>query len=95
MRLDKSDADFVDVIHSDDDKMGFNNNKLVGHADFYPNGGNDQPGCAFKMLCDHRMSYKFMIASIKRGRSSFPAYPCSSYDDYKSEICTNSTNEMG
>lgn len=40
-RLDTTDADFVDVIHTD---IAFIN--ATGHADFYPNGGlAPQPGC--------------------------------------------------
>ncbi|KAI8430110.1 hypothetical protein MSG28_000524, partial [Choristoneura fumiferana] len=47
-RLDKSDADFVDVIHTNGrllKKIGFGLPEPTGHADFYPNGGMQQPGC--------------------------------------------------
>ncbi|OWF43647.1 inactive pancreatic lipase-related protein 1-like [Mizuhopecten yessoensis] len=49
VRLDPTDASFVDVIHSDSDslsKLGFGLDKALGHADFYPNGGEKQPGCS-------------------------------------------------
>ncbi|XP_056675851.1 lipase member H isoform X2 [Monodelphis domestica] len=42
-RLDHRDAQFVDVIHSDIDGLGFR--ESLGNIDFYPNGGVDQPGC--------------------------------------------------
>ncbi|ESP00941.1 hypothetical protein LOTGIDRAFT_225572 [Lottia gigantea] len=43
-RLSYKDADFVDVIHTNDGtflRLG----ELRCHVDFYPNGGRRQPGC--------------------------------------------------
>ncbi|KFM59547.1 Pancreatic triacylglycerol lipase, partial [Stegodyphus mimosarum] len=48
VRLDPTDADFVDVIHSDATDImfiGFGMSHMVGHVDFYPNNGRKQPGC--------------------------------------------------
>ncbi|KAK6188487.1 hypothetical protein SNE40_004652 [Patella caerulea] len=48
VRLDPSDADYVDVIHTDGEtllQLAFGMAKPIGDADFYPNGGKDQPGC--------------------------------------------------
>ena len=42
-RLDKGDATFVDVIHTDADAIG--TFRAVGDVDFYPNGGKVQPPC--------------------------------------------------
>lgn len=42
-RLCPSDADFVDVIHTDIYYSGFT--APIGHVDFYPNEGKHQPGC--------------------------------------------------
>lgn len=43
-RLDKSDAQFVDVIHTCGGVLGYFSD--IGHVDFYPNGGvPSQPGC--------------------------------------------------
>lgn len=42
--LDKSDAEFVDIIHTSAGTVGYL--KPLGHCDFYPNGGKaSQPGC--------------------------------------------------
>uniref|UniRef100_A0A8I3QDJ3 Triacylglycerol lipase n=1 Tax=Canis lupus familiaris TaxID=9615 RepID=A0A8I3QDJ3_CANLF len=49
VRLDPTDADFVDVIHTDAAPLipflGFGMSQKVGHLDFYPNGGKQMPGC--------------------------------------------------
>ncbi|KAG8544660.1 hypothetical protein GDO81_022104, partial [Engystomops pustulosus] len=49
VRLDPSDASFVDVIHTDAAPMipniGLGMMQVAGHIDFYPNGGEEMPGC--------------------------------------------------
>ncbi|XP_074855666.1 pancreatic lipase-related protein 2-like [Carettochelys insculpta] len=48
VRLDLSDAEFVDVIHSNaaySPVVGFGMVNTMGHLDFYPNGGSIMPGC--------------------------------------------------
>lgn len=47
-RLDSSDGEFVDVIHTNGGE--FSNGEVafyepMGHVDFYVNGGHKQPGC--------------------------------------------------
>ncbi|XP_064477567.1 pancreatic lipase-related protein 2-like isoform X2 [Ornithodoros turicata] len=51
VRIDRSDADFVDIIHTDGSPFlenlveGMGMSEPVGHLDFYPNGGEHMPGC--------------------------------------------------
>lgn len=48
-RLDATDANFVDVIHSNGESLvlgGLGSWQPMGHVDFYPNGGRMQKGCS-------------------------------------------------
>ena len=48
IRVDKSDADFVDVVHTNGGNLLQSRFGMVGacgHIDFYVNGGILQPGC--------------------------------------------------
>jgi pancreatic triacylglycerol lipase len=52
VRLDPTDAQMVDVIHTDGRSFflleipGYGMSQPCGHLDFYPNNGKEQPGCA-------------------------------------------------
>ncbi|KAH9519054.1 Inactive pancreatic lipase- protein 1 [Bulinus truncatus] len=51
VRLDPSDAVFVDVIHTDSEHLlvlGHGASHPLGHSDFYPNEGHNMPGCTLK-----------------------------------------------
>ncbi|XP_041357545.1 pancreatic triacylglycerol lipase-like [Gigantopelta aegis] len=53
VRLDPTDAKFVDVIHTDGSSifvLGLGAKQPMGHVDFYPNGGHEQPGCDHNIL---------------------------------------------
>jgi len=48
VRLDETDAVYVDNIHTDADTiflLGYGTEQAMGNIDFYPNSGHDQPGC--------------------------------------------------
>ncbi|KAK9536681.1 hypothetical protein VZT92_006444 [Zoarces viviparus] len=90
-RLDPTDAQFVDVLHTDIDSLGFR--EPLGHIDFYANGGADQPGCPRTILsggayfkCDHQRSVLLFFDSFN-GTCTSRAYPCTSYKDFLDGDC--------
>nr|XP_009688799.1 PREDICTED: lipase member H [Struthio camelus australis] len=92
-RLDPTDAQFVDVIHSDTDGLGYR--EALGHIDFYPNGGTDQPGCPQTIFSglqyfkgDHQRSVFLFTSSLKKS-CNITAYPCDSYRNYRNGQCTS------
>ncbi|KAG0727770.1 Inactive pancreatic lipase-related protein 1 [Chionoecetes opilio] len=101
-RLDKSDADYVDVIHTNGcatlnkwlDCYGINEN--LGHSDFWPNGGQHQPSCGKRKKliqgeigCSHEMAYVYYIESLDYSvdQTYYLARACSSWDDYRAGGC--------
>uniref|UniRef100_A0A3B3VCU9 Lipase, member Ia n=1 Tax=Poecilia latipinna TaxID=48699 RepID=A0A3B3VCU9_9TELE len=92
-RLDPTDAQFVDALHTDIDFLGFR--APLGHIDFYPNGGTDQPGCPKTVLspsgyfkCDHQRSVFLFMDTINDSCPS-RAFPCSSHEDFLDGRCMN------
>ncbi|XP_071477033.1 pancreatic lipase-related protein 2-like [Diadema antillarum] len=84
-RLDKTDALFVDVIHTDGAERpalikgmnGLGVQEELGHQDFYPNGGQYMPGC-FVTHCSHYRSIYFFTESISTCRYQ-PTHVCQSW----------------
>lgn len=53
VRLDKSAADYVDIVHTDASAFirgGLGIKETIGHVDYFPNGGTDQPGCGMSVV---------------------------------------------
>ncbi|KAK7130740.1 hypothetical protein R3I94_016025 [Phoxinus phoxinus] len=90
-RLDPTDAQLVEALHTDMDALGYRN--LLGHIDYYANGGADQPGCPRTILsgsayfkCDHQRSV-FLYMNSVNGSCPITAYPCESYADFLDGKC--------
>ncbi|XP_025413213.1 pancreatic lipase-related protein 2-like isoform X2 [Sipha flava] len=96
-RLDFTDAQYVDIIHTNGDQNALF--EALGHIDIYPNGGKSQPNCG-KMdkrtgSCSHIKSYHYFAHSIW-AKEDYVAQNCSSWDDYKNKKCKNNdTTFMG
>uniref|UniRef100_A0A4W5KE20 Phospholipase A1 member A n=1 Tax=Hucho hucho TaxID=62062 RepID=A0A4W5KE20_9TELE len=89
LSLDHTDAQYVDVIHTN-----FNLPRPLGHVDFYIGRGYQLPGCpqalmkSHYLLCSHQRAYRLFTSSI---RSSCPltAFPCQGVEDFQRALCTH------
>ena len=73
VRLDRTDASFVDAIHTDSKTFivsGYGMKNPFGHLDFYPNGGYEQKHCRkrddglycrFVVFFEHNLSNEQML----------------------------------
>eukprot|EP00057_Strongylocentrotus_purpuratus_P001803 XP_001202114.2 PREDICTED: pancreatic lipase-related protein 3-like [Strongylocentrotus purpuratus] len=90
-RLDETDANYVDAIHTDSSKLsegGVGISQRVGHSDFYPNGGYAQPGCRWWMVgCSHARSHLYFIESVRLPQCRYTAIPCKSEEDFVAGRC--------
>jgi len=99
-RLDKSDALFVDVVHTNSASLSFPD--AIGHVDFYVNGGMSQPGCGLisgdpiDLLhgCSHGRAVDYFTESIN-GQVEFTGTLCDSWKHYTSNQCKGNTNKLG
>lgn len=63
-RLAADDAEYVEVIHTNGNALGFYRN--IGKADFYPNGGTSQPGCGWwDLTCSHERAVHLFMESLR------------------------------
>ncbi|CAL8104434.1 unnamed protein product [Orchesella dallaii] len=77
LRLDRNDASFVDVYHTNRGVLGIIDD--IGQVNVYVNGGSSQPGCTTaditgtKGYCSHSYSWKFFISGFQ---TNYLACPC-------------------
>ncbi|KAL1117628.1 hypothetical protein AAG570_003943 [Ranatra chinensis] len=94
--LDKSDAVFVDGIHTCGGYLGYAGR--YAHVDFYPNKGEPiQPACAGKLtpVCSHLESFR-MFARTITNPTRYPASNSTSWSSFVNGGCAiNSAAYMG
>ncbi|XP_029659615.1 uncharacterized protein LOC115233379 isoform X2 [Formica exsecta] len=86
-KLDSSDAEFVDVLHTN----AFIQGKIEpsGHIDFYMNGGVNQPGCwehGNPFGCNHHRAAEYFAESIN-SKIGFWGWPCYGFVSYLLGLC--------
>ncbi|GLG95242.1 Phospholipase A1 1 [Gryllus bimaculatus] len=93
-RLDATDAQFVEAIHTNGGLLGWED--PLADADFFPNGGSSQTGCGLDVggSCSHSRSHQYYAESITS--KNFVGTQCSTYKQYSSGSCSsNPTAIMG
>ncbi|KAH8301032.1 hypothetical protein KR044_011939, partial [Drosophila immigrans] len=97
-RLDQTDAQFVQVLHTSGGTLG--TSLKCGHADFYPNGGKaPQRNCLMfvnlremqntnPIACSHSAAAIFFKQSMDP-QYPFVGYQCDSYRDFAAGRCNN------
>ncbi|XP_070195617.1 pancreatic lipase-related protein 2-like isoform X2 [Littorina saxatilis] len=98
--LDKTDAMFVDNIHTNGKTLlegGAGISTPTAHVDFFVNGGRTQPGCkdglsgffsggVAGVACSHGRSHQLFLESI-RSECPFTAYPCANQSEFSLGKC--------
>lgn len=92
-RLDVRDADYVESIHTNVGRLGFD--EPLGHASFYPNFGRRQPGCGVDPAggCAHGRSHRFFAESLLTD-VGFYARQCRSFGDVSRGRCVQAGPDM-
>uniref|UniRef100_A0A1L8DJ91 Putative vitellogenin-1 n=3 Tax=Nyssomyia neivai TaxID=330878 RepID=A0A1L8DJ91_9DIPT len=92
--LQRGDAEFVDVIHTNSGGLG--KMEPVGDADFYPNGMTVlMPGCA-GIICSHLRAYEYFIESVyPENERGFQAVRCNSLRGVTTRKCKTNPIPMG
>ncbi|CAH0696477.1 unnamed protein product [Spodoptera exigua] len=89
-RLNRKDARFVDVIHTDAGVYGIA--EAVGHVDYFPNGGSKQPNCPPTHIldsCSHSRAWLLFAESVTNP-DAFIAVACPNWDDFQNQRCNYS-----
>ncbi|XP_042907271.1 pancreatic lipase-related protein 2-like [Parasteatoda tepidariorum] len=104
VRLDRSDAIFVDIIQTNRGRSFFEGaslDEMVGHAVFSPNGGNRQPGCHYTPTTRPRGCFAQTVGKLCSHRKSieyfqssintcrYTSYACIAYQAFREDACNH------
>nr|ABK29468.1 lipase [Helicoverpa armigera] len=92
-RLRRTDAAYVEVIHTDGSGLFSNGiGTALGDIDIYANGGSNQPGCLTN-TCSHERAYELFAASMFN--TNLKAFPCSSSTQLNLNLCRGNPLDIG
>lgn len=91
LRLAATDAEFVDVIHTNAGMYGMTS--PVGHVDFFPNGGEQQPNSLFQFDSHNRVVSLF--AESVKNPEAFLARACKDWEEFTREESSGDVSLMG
>lgn len=86
-RLHRNDALFVDIIHTNSkekSQFSLGVSKSVGHLDFYPNGGVNQPGCHISFFTFFKIQYWANFTHFLKHKDNAPVVLSDSCDHSRS-----------
>nr|XP_017106170.2 pancreatic lipase-related protein 3 [Drosophila bipectinata] len=89
--LSPSDAEFVEVVHTDSGGEG--TWETLGHVDYFPNGGTSQPGCS-EGSCSHERAFE-LLAEMWSPANDFVSAVCGSVETMSAQNCRWSSLKMG
>ncbi len=85
-KIDANDAQYVECVHTNGGGLfSLGIGAAICHADFFPNGGESQPGC-LTSICSHLRAVQYYIESIIS--NGFHSIECNSVDQAKHDSCS-------
>ncbi|XP_045775463.1 pancreatic triacylglycerol lipase-like [Maniola jurtina] len=91
-RLRPTDGVYVEAIHTDGGTTGLGIGTAIANADFFPNGGNSQPGC-YNSICNHNRAYELFASTVTRNH--LVGRQCSNTAQISANSCRGSSFHMG
>lgn len=91
-RLRASDAVYVEAIHTNGGTVGLGIGSPIADADFFPNGGNSQPGC-ITPICSHNRAWELFASTVTYNHLS--GRLCSNMAQVTLNTCRGATLSMG
>uniref|UniRef100_A0A0A1WGY6 Vitellogenin-3 n=1 Tax=Zeugodacus cucurbitae TaxID=28588 RepID=A0A0A1WGY6_ZEUCU len=92
--LQRGDAKFIDVIHSNPGVLG--KRDPMGDVDFYPGGLDPLPKGCLDVVCAHGRSWEYYAESVYPGNeSNFMAKRCTSQTRLLENKCPGADSPMG